>query len=332
MQHAMIRRRTVLATSAAALVGLPTAAWPQAPARVARVAYVWMFGSGPSAPYPDAFRARLREIGWQEGRDIEVAFHDARGSPDELARIMEAVVRSKVDVILAVCTPEARAARRATTTIPIVMAAKGDPVAAGLVASLARPGGNVTGVSTLSLSLSAKRVALLKEAFPRLVQATVLWNPDRPDNVPEVQAMRDAATRLGLRTRSAVVRTREELAREIDAIGWDGTQAVLNAGDSLVTAQARDIVARCAQLKLPAMYEDRIFVDAGGLMSYGPDLRRMHGRAADYVDRILKGARPEELPIEQPTRFELVLNLRAAAAMGATVPPAILLQADDTLR
>ncbi len=229
------------------------------------------------------------------------------------------------------CTPEARAARKETTTIPIVMAATGDAIAAGLVKSMARPDTNVTGVSTLSLELSAKRVALMKEAFPQLGQATVIWNPDRPDNHGEVATMRNAAASLGLRTRSAEVRNREELATELDAIAWDGTQSVLNCGDSLVSSASEQIVARCNRLRLPTMFEDRIFPEAGGLMSYGPNLRQMHALAAEYVDKILRGAKPGELPIAQPTRFELVLNARTAKSLGFMFPRSVLLQADQVI-
>ena len=181
------------------------------------------------------------------------------------------------------------------------------------------------------VELSAKRAALLKEAFPKLSQGTVLWNPDRPDNRPEVQAMQEGGTRAGIKVRSAEARSREELASQLDAIGWDGTQAILNAGDTLLGSSAQSIVDRAAKLKLPALYEDRDYVIRGGLMSYGPDMRAMHRRAAEFVDKILKGAKPADLPIEQPTRFDFVLNKKAAKALGVTFPPIILLQATEVI-
>lgn len=324
-------RRRLLLGIAPALLGLPCHVQSQPVRRLPQVAYIWMFGYGPSAPYPDAFKARLRELGWRDGQNITLSFHDAGGVPQELARIVDGVVADKVDVIFAMCTPEARAARKATTTIPIVMAATGDPVAAGLVKSMARPDTNVTGVSTLSLELSAKRVALLKEAAPRIAQAAVIWNPDRPDNHGEVAAMRKAAASLGVRTRSAEVRSREELTTELEALASDGTQSVLNCGDSLVSSSSQQIVSQCNRLRLPAMFEDRIFPEAGGLMSYGPNLRQMHAFAADYVDKILRGAKPGELPIAQPTHFELVLNARTAKSIGMTFPRNVLLQADQVI-
>jgi putative ABC transport system substrate-binding protein len=211
------------------------------------------------------------------------------------------------------------------------MAATGDPVKAGLVTSMAHPGGNITGVSAMSLQLSAKRVDLLKQAFPKLTQTTVLWNPARPDNTPEVKAMQDAAAQLGLKFQSDEIRSRDELAVKLEAIGWDGTQSLLNSGDPLLGSEARTIAERASKLKIPALFEDRYFVEMGGLMSYGPNFRKMHRRAADYVDKILKGAKPGDLPIEQPTSFELVINKRAAKALGMTIPTKVLLQADEVI-
>ena len=182
----------------AAIIGAPAVDAQQTKA-IPRVAYVYIFKEGPSAPFVEAFRQRLRELGWADRQNITIEVHDADGNPDKLAAIMRELVDSKVDVIVAACTPEAKVAAKFTTTIPIVMAATGDPVAAGLVASLAKPGGNITGVSAMLLDLSAKRLAILKEAFPKVSHATVLWNPGRPDNLPEVKAMQTAAQALGVR-------------------------------------------------------------------------------------------------------------------------------------
>ena len=300
----------------------------QAPAPVKRVAYVNLFAHGPSAPFMDSFRDRLAELGWKDGRNVAIESHDAQGSPEKLAAIMQELARTKVDMIVAMCTPEAIAAKRVTSTIPVVIAAVGDPVAAGLVSSLARPGGNITGVSSVMLPLSAKRVSILKEAFPQLKRVTVIWNPDRKDNGPEVAIMQETARQLGMEMRSAQVRTSEELATVLEMLSVDGTQAVLNTGDNLLSSHAATIVNRAAQLRMPGMFEERIFVENGGLMSYGPDLRVQHRRAADYVDRIFRGARPGDLPMEQPSRFELVLNRGAARRLGVEFPNSVLLQAD----
>jgi putative ABC transport system substrate-binding protein len=308
---------------------LPAAAQPAA--KVPRIAYVWLFSQGPSAPYAEAFRERMSELGWVEGKTIQSEYIDAGGSGAKLDAIMEGLVRDKVDIIVAMCTPEALSAKKFTTTIPVIMAATGDPVKAGLVQSMSHPGGNITGISGMSLQLSAKRVDLLKQAFPKLTQTTVLWNPARPDNAPEVKAMQDAAAQLGLKFQSDEVRTRDELAVKLDAIGWDGTQSLLNSGDTLVSGEARMIAERAAKLRIPALFEDRYFVEMGGLMSYGPNFRKLHRRAADYVDKVLKGANPGDLAIEQPTNFELVINKRTAKALGVTIPTKVLLQADEVI-
>jgi putative ABC transport system substrate-binding protein len=323
------RAFAVLAAFAILAASFPASA--QQATKVPRIAYVWLASAGPSAPYADAFRGRMAELGYVEGKNIQASYIDAGGNRAKLDEIMEGLVRDKVDLIVAMCTPEALSAKKFTTTIPVVMAATGDPVVAGLVESLAHPGGNITGISGMSMPLSAKRVDLLKQAFPKLTQTTVLWNPARPDNKPEVKTMQDAAARLGLRFQSDEVRSRDEIAVKLDAIGWDGTQSLLNSGDPLLDSEFLAIAERAAKLKIPALFEDRFYVEMGGLMSYGPNLRKMHQRAADYVDKILKGAKPGDLAIEQPTHFELVINKRAAKALGVTIPNSVLLQADEVI-
>jgi putative ABC transport system substrate-binding protein len=245
---------------------------------------------------------------------------------------MRELVDSRVDVIVAMCTPEAKVAQRMTGTIPIVMAATGDPVAAGLVQSISRPGGNVTGVSAMMVDLSAKRLDLLKAAFPGVTRATIFWNPDRPDNTPEVNAMVDAGKLLGVQVQSRPVRTADELSTELDTMPAGATQALLNAGDPMIGGQEARLVAFAASRRLPAMFEERSFVDGGGLMSYGPNFPRQHRRAADYVDKILKGAKPGDLPIEQPTTFEFIINLKTAKALGFTIPRSVLLRADEIIQ
>ena len=323
--------RVLIAIVAIALSVAASPAPAQQATKVPRIAYVWMFGQGPSAPYADAYRERMAELGYVEGKTMQSEYIDAGGSGPKLDAIMERLVRDKVDIIVAMCTPEALSAKKFTTTIPIVVAATGDPVKAGLAQSMSHPGGNVTGVSAMSLPLSAKRVDLLKQTFPKLTQTTVLWNPSRPDNTPEVKTMQEAAARVGLKFQSDEVRSRDELTVKLDAIGWDGTQSLLNSGDSLLASEARVIAERANKLKIPALFEDRYFVEVGGLMSYGPDLRLLHRRAADYVDKILKGAKPGDLAIEQPTKFELVINKRTSKALGVTIPATVLLQADEVI-
>jgi putative ABC transport system substrate-binding protein len=299
---------------------------------VPRIAYVWIYKEGPSAPYVEAFRGRLRELGWIEGQNIIVETYDADGNQEKLAAIMRGLVDSRIDVIVTACTPEAKAAVKVTNTIPIVMAATGDPVAAGLVASFSRPGGNVTGVSAMLLDLSAKRLELLKEAFPNVSVATVLWNPGRPDNKPEVSAMQVAAKSLGVRLESQEVRTPQELADSLELLPTTGTQAILNAGDTLLSNQSGKVIAFAAARRLPTLFESRLFVDEGGLMSYGPNFPALHRRSADYVDKILRGAKPGDLAIEQPTKFELVINMKTAKALGFTIPRSLLARADDVIQ
>jgi putative ABC transport system substrate-binding protein len=327
----MIHRRRFLA-AALALAAIPTAqGQAPAPGKIPRVAYVWLFDVGPSAPYQPAFRQRMAELGWVEGKTVVADYRSAEGSQEKLAAIMKELVDSKVDVIVAMCTPEAIAARKATTTIPIVVTAVGDPVAAGLVSNLRRPDTNVTGVSAVLLPLSAKRMELLREMSPRIRKASVVWNPVRKDNEPEVKIMQEAGKKIGIDLQSYPVRSREEFATALDFMETDGTQAVLNGGDTLLSLEAKTLVARAAKLKIPAVYESRYFVDVGGLMSYGPNFPQMHRHAADYVDKILRGAKPADLPIEEPTRFELVVNKKAAAMMGITIPAGILMRADAVI-
>lgn len=323
--------RAIFALATVVLVAAPPNAAAQPAPKLPRVAYVWLFSEGPSGPYSESFRERMGQLGWIDGKNFVLEERDAHGNPKELDTIMDALVQSKVDLIVAMCTPEGLSAKKFTSTIPIVLAATGDPVAAGLVQSMARPGGNITGISGLQLELSAKRVALLKETVPKLTQATALWNPARPENRLEVKAMQDAGAQLGVKIQSSEVRSRDELATQLDAIGWDGTQAILNSGDAILASQRRAIVERAAKLHLPALYEDRVYVEAGGLMSYGANVRDMHRRAADYVDKILKGAKPGDLPFEQVSRFQLVVNQKTAKALGVIIPRTILLQADEVI-
>jgi len=324
--------RALFALAIFAMLAGPPSAAAQSATKLPRVAYVWLASEGPSAPYQDAFRERMGQLGWNDGGNFVLEYRDAHGSLTELDAIMQALVRSKVDLIVAMCTPEGLSARKFTSTIPIVMAATGDPVAAGVAESFARPGGNVTGVSGMMLELSAKRVGLLKEAFPKISQVTAFWNPVRSDNRIEVRTMQDAGTRLAINVQSVEVRTHVELASQLDAIGWDGTQAILTTGDTLVTSERIAITERAAKLRLPAIYDDRVYVEAGGVMSYGPNVRNMHRRAADFVDKVLKGAKPAELPFEQPTKFELVVNSKAAKALGMTIPQSVLLLADEVIQ
>lgn len=316
----------------AVLVGISLVAGAQAPKTLPRVAYVWLFGIGPSAPFADDFAAELAKLGWVDRKTVKLELHDAKGDPEKLNGIMRDLVDSKVDIIVVACTPEAVAAKKATTTIPVVVAATGDPVRSGLVASMARPGGNITGVSAALHELSAKRMQILKEIKPDLARATALYNPVRGDNEVEVAAMQEAARTLGIQLASQQVRGREELEVALDAMVKERAQGLTETGDPSIYSFAPDLVAFTEKTRIPAVYDNRYFADAGGLLSYGPNLPSLHRRAAHFVDRILKGARPADLPFEQPDKFELVINMKAARAIGIAVPPSLMLRADDVIR
>jgi len=304
----------------------------QQPTKIPRVAYVYLFNVGPSAPWVQPFRSRMQELGWQDGTNVRIEEYDAKGSGDKLLAIMQSLADSKVDVILAVCTPETKAAMRATSTIPIVVAATGDAVKSGLVKSYSRPGGNVTGVSGQLLELSAKRMEMLKETFPTVRNVTALWNPARGDNAAEVESMKGTAVALGIVLDSQQVRDPQELDVVLSTMARGPGRALTDSGDSMLSSQHDAIVKFAAANKIPAIYDDREYVDAGGLMSYGPNLSSQHRRAAEYVDKILRGAKPADLPMQQPTKFELVINVKTAKALGLTVPQSLLLRADDVIQ
>jgi putative ABC transport system substrate-binding protein len=314
-----------------ALAG-PLTTTAQQPGKIPRIAYVYLYDLGPSAPYLDDFRKGMRDLGWIEGKNIVIEHHNAGANPEKLAAIMRELVASNIDVIVGACTPETKAAQKATSTIPIVFAATGDPVKAGIVASLGRPGGNATGVAVQLLELSGKRIALLKEVSPGLKRATVLWNPLRPDNAPEVAALQEVGRELGIAVDSIQVRSRDEMDVAFDAMLKGKSQAITESGDPMMASETRHLIDFATSARLPGIYDDRSYVDAGGLMSYGPNLPAQHRRAAYYVDKILKGAKPADLPVEQPTKFELVINLKTAKAIGVTIPQSVLVRADDVIR
>jgi putative ABC transport system substrate-binding protein len=256
----------------------------------------------------DAFRQGLRGLGYVEGQNLTVEYRWTEGTPERLPDLAAELARLKVDLIVAVTVPAIRAAQRVTTTIPIVMVLSSDPVRLGLVASLARPGGTTTGLASLIPELGAKRLQLLKEAAPRASRFAVLWNPTNPALQIEGTDMQAAARTLGLTLRSFEVREAGELESALAAMTRERPDALVTVADSLTFVHRARIVEFAAKNRLPSMYGVREFVEAGGLMSYGTSVPDLFGRAAYYVDRILRGARPADLPVEQPTRFELVLN------------------------
>jgi putative ABC transport system substrate-binding protein len=279
-----------------------------------------------------AFRVGLRELGYVEGKNIQVEVRWGEGKLERLPALAAELVQLKVDVIVAASSPSVVAASQATRTIPIVMPVSSDPVGDGLVASLAHPGGNITGLSMMSPELGEKRIQLLKEMFPKVSHAmVVLWNPDYVGMRARFEQARVAAPAVGLTVRSVEVRDTRELDAAFEAIIREHPEALLLLVDPFTTSQRSRIVAFAAEQRLPAIYETSNFVDVGGLISYGPNISDQYRRAATYVDKILRGAKPADLPIEQPTKFELVINMRAAKALGIKIPESILLRADKVV-
>jgi putative ABC transport system substrate-binding protein len=284
-----------------------------------------------SARLMTPFYDGLREFGYVEGENILIECRSSEGHLERLPQLAAELVGLKVDLILVWTTPAALAAKAATSTIPILMLAAHDPVGAGLAASLARPGGNVTGLATLVPELSAKRLELLKGLVPRMLHVAVLWNGANPANSLALRQTENAAKRLGVALQLHDVRTPEEFDARFAMIGQQHPDALLVLGDSL-TLQRRDDIAHFAlQARLPSSFESKESVVAGGLMSYGPNYLDMMRRAAFYVDRLLKGAKPGDLPFEQPRQFQFVINMRTARSLRLTVPQSLLLQADEVL-
>jgi len=310
----------------------PLAVKAQQSARIYRIGYL---GPGAGSELPaalDAFREQLRKLGYVEGQNLAIEYRWAANKEDQLPRLAADLVRLRVDVIVVEGhTPAILAAKKATSTIPIIMGRSGDPVGTGLVASLARPGGNVTGLSSQASDLSPKRLELLKEAVPKLARVAVLWNAANPVNVLDWRETQAAAKALELRLQSLEIRGVEDFEATFSTATRDRADALVVFSDGLINNHRAQIVDFAEIMRLPAMYPYREFVDAGGLMSYAPSYTDLFARAAAYVDRILKGAKPADLPIEQPTKFELVINLKTAKALGLTIPRLLLLQADQVI-
>jgi putative ABC transport system substrate-binding protein len=279
------------------------------------------------------FLAGLRERGYVEGQPLVIARRDAEGHRDQLPGLAAELVRLPVDVIVTTGgVPATRAAMQATTTIPIVMAEAGDPVGTGLVASLARPGGNVTGLSSMGPDLVGKRLQLLKEAAPQVTRVAVLYHPPAAATVVGLEAAQAAAPALGLTVLPIEVRTPDEFDDQFAAMLRVGADAVLISGGPFAALHHRRILDWAAMHQLPTVCGPRDFAEAGCLMAYGPSVADMYRRAAYYVDRILQGRKPAELPVEQPMKFEFVLNLKTAAALGLTLPPHLLVFANEVIR
>jgi putative tryptophan/tyrosine transport system substrate-binding protein len=325
------RRRVVLLLMAGALT-VPFASFAQQPTKSARIGFL-----APTSPQVlstrlQAFRDGLRELGYVEGKNLQLEVRWGEGKLERLPTLADELVQAKVDVIVAATSPAVVAARQATQTVPIVMPVSSDPVRDGLVASLARPGGNITGFSMMAPELGQKQLQLLEELFPNVSRAVaVLWNPAYVGMRARFEQAQVAAPAVGLTVRSVEVRDTHELDVAFEAIIREHPDELLLLVDPFTFSQRARIVEFAAEQRLPVIYESSDFVDVGGLMSYGPNINDMYRRSATFVDKILRGAKPAELPVEQPTKFELAVNLRAAKVLGIKFPESILLRADKVI-
>ena len=278
-------------------------------------------------PAAEGFRQGLRDLGYVDGQNIHLEFRWAEGRPERIPALAAALVQTNPDVLVTGGEQAILALKRATSTIPIVMGASNDPVGARLIESLARPGTNVTGMTVVAPEVSRKRLQLLKEVVPRAIRIAVLADPSYPATALDLAEMRHAAQALGLRLDIVDVRTPAEIEPAIIA-ARDRADALLQVGDPFLTAHRARIAELAGKYRIPAIYYWKEFVEAGGLMAYGPNLRESYRRAATFVDKILKGARPSDLPVERPTTFELTINLKTAKAQGIAIPQAVLVRAD----
>ncbi len=311
---------------------LPAAAPAQPPAKVPRVG-VLASSAAANSPYVfEAFRQGLRELGYVEGRNIAIEWRFAEGKLDRLPDLAAELVRLKVDVIVASSNPGIVALKRATETIPIVMSVVGDPVGSGFVASLARPGGNITGLSNMAEDLSGKRLELLREVVPRLSRVAVWRNPTIPTHVTLWRETQDAATAMRLKMLSVDIRGPDELEGMFGAMTRERADAFIVLPEPVTLVHRARVASLAAKHGPPGMYPFGEFVASGGLMAYSPNLADLWRRSAYFVDRILKGARPADLPVEQPTRFELVINMKTAKALGLTIPQSVLIRADQVIQ
>ncbi len=317
------------------ILAAPLAVEPQQATKVPRVGF--LSANSPFdpqfKPYLDAIRQGLREVGYVEGQSIAIEYRWAEGKYQWLPDLAAELVRLKVDVIVAAGgVPVAQAARQATQAIPIIIVGPADPVAAGLVSSLSRPGGNITGLATITDELVGKELDLLRELAPKVSRVAVLWNPANPGNAPQLRKAELAARALEVRLRPLEAEDPGAIDLAFTAMTKERVGALLVLGDTMFITQRERIADLAAKSRLPAVYGNRLHAEAGGLMAYGANLLDMSRRVASYVDKVLKGAKPADLPVEQPTKFELVINLKTAKALGLTIPRSLLLRADEVIQ
>lgn len=324
-----MRRRDVLVLLGGAVAAWPLPALSGQQGSVPRIGYLSLAPG--TSPRSEALLQGLRELGYVENQNIVIDYRWAAGDLDRLREAASDLVRSKVNVIVTGGPAATAAARQATDTIPIVMAVDYDPVGAGFVSTLARPGGNITGLSVLNPELSGKRLELLKETVPSVALVTVLWDPAEPNAGTYLKETQAAAPILGVRLQPLEIQSPGDIESSFLAARTAGADGLTVLTDPITLYHRTELSDLAAQYRLPAIYSERLFVEAGGFMSYGASDRDLHRLAAAYVDKILRGAKPADLPVEQPTRFELVINMKAARPLGIIIPPAILERADDVI-
>ncbi len=309
---------------------VPTSSWAQA--KMPRIGVLSTLPATYAAPYVEAGKAALREAGYVEGQNVIVDYRFAGRGLEGLQAQAAELVALKVDILIVVGDLAVRTAQKATTTIPIIMVSGGDPVASGFAATMARPGGNITGMSSLLPEMDAKLLGLLKEAVPKSTRVAVLWNPNSHGGVLGFNAMQAVAPTLKITLLSVEVRRPDELERAFASITTQRADGLLVLTDPITFGNRAQVIEFAAKNRLPAMYEVREFVNDGGLMSYGPSMVGMIRRVPVFIDKILKGAKPADIPVEQPTQFELVVNESTAKSIGLAIPPAVLVRADAVIR
>jgi putative tryptophan/tyrosine transport system substrate-binding protein len=325
-----MRRREFITLLGGAAAPWPLAVRAQQPKKLPTIGFLGQSTRPAASEWVAAFVQRLRELGWIEGRTVAIDYRWAEGREERYAELAAEFVRLKVDVIVTSGTPAVMAAKRATSTIPIEFATAGEPVGNNLVASLARPGGNVTGLSTLDADLAGKRLELLREVVSGLSSLAVMGNAGNPFTVLEMEEVQAAARTLGLDVTTIEIRHANDVMPAFDSLKGRG-EALYVCADALAVSNRIRINILAVGARLPTMHGSRDYVEAGGLMSFGPNYPDMFRRAADYVDKILHGTKPDNIPVEQPTKFDLIVNLVAAKALGLTVPSPMLARADEVI-
>jgi putative ABC transport system substrate-binding protein len=325
-------RRAFIGALTVFLLVVPLDAEAQAPAKVPRIGFLLARPPTDNPYFIESFRQGLRELGYVEGQNIAIEYRFAEGRPERLSALTAELVRLKADIIVTGGPPAPEAAKQATSTIPIVFAVAGDPVGEGLVASLARPGGNITGLASISGEVVGKQLELLKEVVPKVSRVAVVQNPSNDTHPHMLRQAEGAARALGVQLHIVQAHTPPEIDAAFTAMRSQRAGGVLVLRDPLFLTQRSQIAALAAKSRLPAVYGFREEAEAGGLMAYGASVPYMYRRAATYVDKILKGAKPAELPVEQPTKFEVVINLKTAKALGLTIPPSLLQRADELIQ